>query len=179
MLSGLDGENGRIVVVLPHGILFRGASEGKIQRQLVEMNLLDAVIGLPTNLFYGTGIPVCILAFKKNRSRWDVLFVDASGDGNFEKSKNQNVLCDSDIARIVGTYEARQNEDKYSYVASFDEIKENDFNLNIPRYVDTFEEEKLVDIDEVQQNIASIEAELAQVQAQMKKYMEEIGRAHV
>ena len=175
MLSSLDGENGRMAVVLPHGILFRGASEGKIQRQLVEMNLLDAVIGLSANLFYGTGIPACILVFKKNRSRRDVLFVDASGDGNFEKSKNQNVLCDSDIACIVGAYAARQNEDKYSYVASFDEIKENDFNLNIPRYVDTFEEEELVDIDEVQQNKANIEAELAQVQVQMRKYLKELG----
>ena len=138
------------------------------------MNLLDAVIGLSANLFYGTGIPACILVFKKNRTRRDVLFIDASGDGNFEKGKNQNILRDSDIARIVNAYKARQNEDKYSYVASFDEIKENDFNLNIPRYVDTFEEEKLVDIDEVQQNIASIEAELVQVQAQMKRYMEEL-----
>ena len=164
-----------MAVVLPHGVLFRGASEGKIRRQLVEMNLLDAVIGLPANLFYGTGIPACILVFKKNRTYRDVLFIDASGDGNFEKSKNQNILRDSDIERIVNTYQARQNEDKYSYVASFDEIKENDFNLNIPRYVDTFEEEELVDIDEVQRNIADIEAELAQVQAQMKKYMDELG----
>ena len=174
MLSSLDAENGRMAVVLPHGVLFRGASEGKIRRQLVEMNLLDAVIGLPANLFYGTGIPACILVFKKNRTCRDVLFIDASGDGNFEKGKNQNILRDSDITRIVNAYQARQNEDKYSYVASFDEIKENDFNLNIPRYVDTFEEEEIVDIAEVQRNIASIEVELAQVQAQMKKYLEEL-----
>lgn len=175
MLSSLDAENGRMAVVLPHGVLFRGASEGKIRRQLVEMNLLDAVIGLPANLFYGTGIPACILIFKKNRTCRDVLFIDASGDGNFEKGKNQNILRDSDITRIVNSYQARQNEDKYSYVASFDEIKENDFNLNIPRYVDTFEEEELVDIDEVQRNIATIEAELAEVQAQMKGYLKELG----
>ena len=139
------------------------------------MNLLDAVIGLPANLFYGTGIPACILVFKKNRTRRDVLFIDASGDGNFEKGKNQNILRQCDIDRIVGTYEARQTVDKYSYLASFDEIRENDFNLNIPRYVDTFEKEELVDIDEVKQNIASIEAELAQVQGQMAKYLEELG----
>lgn len=175
MLSSLDAENGRMAVVLPHGVLFRGASEGKIRRQLVEMNLLDAVIGLPANLFYGTGIPACILVFKKNRPRRDVLFIDASGEGNYEKGKNQNVLRNRDIARIVSTYEARETVDKYSYVASYDEIKENDFNLNIPRYVDTFEEEELVDIDEVKQNIANIEAELAQVQAQMAKYLEELG----
>ena len=175
MLSSLDAENGRMAVVLPHGVLFRGASEGKIRRQLVEMNLLDAVIGFPANLFYGTGIPACILVFRKNRTYRDVLFIDASGDGNFEKGKNQNILRDSDITRIVNAYQARQNEDKYSYVASFDEIKENDFNLNIPRYVDTFEEEELVDIDEVQKNIASIEAELAEVQAKMVEYLRELG----
>ena len=175
MLSSLDAENGRMGVVLPHGVLFRGASEGKIRRQLVEMNLLDAVIGLPANLFYGTGIPACILVFKKNRTCRDVLFIDASGDGNFEKGKNQNILRDSDITSIVNAYQARQNEDKYSYGASFDEIKENDFNLNIPRYVDTFEEEGLVDIDEVQKNIASIEAELAEVQAKMVEYLKELG----
>ena len=104
-----------------------------------------------------------------------MLFIDASGDGNFEKGKNQNVLRDSDITRIVEAYQVWQNKDKYSYVASFDEIKENDFNLNIPRYVDTFEEEELVDIDEVQRSIASIEAELVNVQTQMKRYLDELG----
>lgn len=176
MLHSLDAENGRMAVVLPHGVLFRGASEGKIRKQLIEMNLLDAVIGLPANLFYGTGIPACILVFKKNRTRDDVLFIDASGDGNYEKGKNQNILRGSDIDRIVSTYEAREAKvDKYSYRASRDEIRENDYNLNIPRYVDTFEEEELVDIDQVKQNIADIEAELAQVQAQMAKYLEELG----
>jgi type I restriction enzyme M protein len=176
MLHSLDAENGRMAVVLPHGVLFRGAAEGKIRKQLVEMNLLDAVIGLPANLFYGTGIPACILVFKKGRTRDDVLFIDASGEGNYEKGKNQNVLRDSDIARIVSAYEARkEKEDKYSYRASRDEIRENDYNLNIPRYVDTFEEEELVDIDEVKRNIAGIEKELAKVQAQMAKYMKEVG----
>ena len=176
MLHSLDAENGRMAVVLPHGVLFRGAAEGKIRKQLVEMNLLDAVIGLPANLFYGTGIPACILVFKKGRTRDDVLFIDASGEGNYEKGKNQNVLRDSDIARIVSTYEARkEKEDKYSYRASRDEIRENDYNLNIPRYVDTFEEEELVDINEVKRNIAGIEKELAKVQSQMAKYMKELG----
>ena len=175
MLASLGADNGRMAVVLPHGVLFRGASEGKIRRHLIEnLNVLDAVIGLPANLFYGTGIPACILVFKKNRTRRDVLFIDASGEGNFEKGKNQNVLRDYDIEKIVQAYHARENVDKYAYVASFDEIKENDFNLNIPRYVDTFEEEELVDIDQVKQNIADIEAELAKVQAQMAKYMEEL-----
>lgn len=175
MLSSLDAESGRMAIVLPHGVLFRGASEGKIRRQLVELNLLDAVIGLPANLFYGTGIPACILVFKKNRTRRDVLFIDASGEGNYEKDKNQNRLRDSDIARIVSAYEAREDREKFSHVATFDEIKENDFNLNIPRYVDTSEEEEQIDLEEVKRNIAGIEAELKDVQAQMAKYMEELG----
>lgn len=175
MLSSLDAENGRMAVVLPHGVLFRGASEGRIRQQLVELNCLDAVIGLPANLFYGTGIPACILIFKKNRKNRDVLFIDASGDGNFEKGKNQNILRDSDIAKIVETYENKIVADKYSYLATFEEIKENDFNLNIPRYVDTFEEEELVDIDQVKTNIANIEEELKEVQAKMQKYLTELG----
>lgn len=176
MLKSLDAENGRMAVVLPHGVLFRGAAEGKIRKQLIDLNLLDAVIGLPANLFYGTGIPACILVFKKGRTHDDVLFIDASAEGNYEKGKNQNVLRDSDIARIVRTYEARKKKiDKYSYRASRKEIQENDYNLNIPRYVDTFEEEELVDIDEVKKNIADIEKELAKVQSQMAKYMKELG----
>lgn len=175
MLHSLDAENGRMGVVLPHGVLFRGASEGKIRKQLVEMNLLDAVIGLPENLFYGTGIPACILIFKKNRKRREVLFIDASSDGNYEKGKNQNILREQDIEKIVATYETYDNSDKYSYVARAEEIRENDYNLNIPRYVDTFEEEVLVDIDEVNANIASIEAELKEVQAKMNEYLKELG----
>lgn len=175
MLHCLDAQNGRIAVVLPHGVLFRGASEGKIRRQIVEFNLLDAVIGLPANLFYGTSIPACILVFKKNRTRRDVLFIDASGDGNFEKGKNQNILRNSDIEKIVAAYQARKDVDKYCHVVSFDEIKGNDFNLNIPRYVDTFEEEEPIDIEEIKRNIAQIDAELKEVQAQMDKYMKELG----
>ncbi len=176
MLHSLDAETGRMAVVLPHGVLFRGAGEGRIRKQLIEMNLLDAVIGLPANLFYGTGIPACILVFRKNRTRDDVLFIDASGEGNYEKGKNQNILRDSDIQRIVSTYEAREEKvNKYSYLATRDEIRQNDYNLNIPRYVDTYEEEELPDIDEIRQNIADIETELTQVQAQMAKYLEELG----
>ena len=129
MLASLDEKNGRMAVVLPHGVLFRGASEGNIRRKIVEMNLLDTVSGLPANLFYGTSIPVFVLIFKKNRTDRDILFIDASGNENIEKGKNHNILQDSAITRIVRTYMARQNENKYSYVASFDEIKGNDFNL--------------------------------------------------
>lgn len=175
MLHSLDENGGRMAVVLPHGVLFRGASEGKIRKEIIEFNLLDAVIGLPANLFYGTGIPACILVFKKNRSRSDVLFIDASGDGNFEKGKNQNILRDSDIERIIETYHKREVVDKYSYVAEKSEIVENDYNLNIPRYVDTFEEEAPIDIDVVKADIAATEKEIAEVQAKMDEMLKELG----
>ncbi len=183
MLHSLDDLTGRMGIILPHGVLFRGASEGRIRRTIIEnFNFLDAVIGLPANLFYGAGIPACILIFRKDRGNNNkVLFIDASGDGNFEKGKNQNVLRECDVERIVNTYKRYKSdinftgEDKYSHVATLEEIKENDYNLNIPRYVDTFEEEEIIDIDDVKQNIANIEAELAEVQAQMDKYMGELG----
>ena len=174
MLHSLD-ETGRMAVVLPHGVLFRGASEGRIRKEIIEFNLLDAVIGLPANLFYGTGIPACILVFKKNRNRNDVLFIDASGDGNFEKGKNQNILRDSDIERIIDTYRKREAVDKYSYVAEKSEIVENDYNLNIPRYVDTFEEEAPIDIDVVKADIAATEKEIAEVKAKMDVMLKELG----
>lgn len=182
-LHSLDDATGRMGIVLPHGVLFRGASEGKIRQAIIEkFNFLDAVIGLPANLFYGAGIPACILIFRKNRGANEhVLFVDASGDGHYEKGKNQNVLREQDVAKIVDTYKTYladpsfSGEEKYSYVATLDEIKANDYNLNIPRYVDTFEEEELVDIEEVKGNIKNIEDELAKVQKQMAKYMKELG----
>lgn len=166
-------ENGRMATILPHGVLFRGASEGKIRKQIIELNLLDAVIGLPENLFYGTGIPACIMVFKKNRKRTDVLFIDASSD--YEKGKRQNKLREQDIEKIVETYEKRENVDKYAYVATLDEIRENDYNLNIPRYVDTFEEEEPVDLEAVKKNIAEIKKEIQEVEAQMEKYLRELG----
>jgi type I restriction enzyme M protein len=176
MLHCLDDSTGRMCVVLPHGVLFRGAQEGKIRRTIIEsFNLLDAVIGLPANLFFGSGIPACMLIFKKNRPTHDIFFIDASGEGNYEKGKNQNILREQDIEKIVTTYRSRAIIDKYSYVATFDEIRENDFNLNIPRYVDTFEEEPYVDIAAVKAEIVSIEAELAGVQAQMARYLKELG----
>ena len=183
MLHSLDDVTGRMGIILPHGVLFRGAGEGKIRRTIIErFNFLDAVIGLPANLFYGAGIPACILIFRKDRGTNNkVLFVDASGEGRYEKGKNQNILRECDVKKIVETYQRYKTdisftgEDKYSYVATLEEIAENDYNLNIPRYVDTFEEEELIDIDEVQRNIASIEAELAEVQELMKKYMKDLG----
>nr|WP_245799690.1 N-6 DNA methylase [Virgibacillus proomii] len=155
--------------------MFRGASEGKIRKQIIEMNLLEAVIGLPGGLFYGTGIPACILVFKKNRKHNDVLFIDASGEEHYEKGTNQNKLREKDIEEIINTYEEWKEKEKYSYVASMDEIKENDYNLNIPRYVDTFEEEVPVDMDSVKSDIANIQYELQKVEAQMEKYLKELG----
>lgn len=137
--------------------------------------MLDAVIGLPANLFFGTGIPACVLVFKKNRSRRDILFIDASNDGHYEKAKNQNNLREEDIQRIVDAYEKYEDIDKFAHVASLDEIKENEYNLNIPRYVDTFEEEKPVDMDAVKVNIANIKIELAEVEVKMEKQLEELG----
>ncbi|MGG0741231.1 type I restriction-modification system subunit M [Niallia taxi] len=168
-------ENGRMATILPHGVLFRGSSEGKIRQQIIDMNLLDAVIGLPEGLFYGTSIPACIMVFRKDRARKDILFIDASGEGNFEKGKNQNKLRDQDIVRIVETVEKREIIDKYSYVATIDEIKENDYNLNIPRYVDTFEEEEPIDMEAVKENIVNIKQELKEVEDQMEKYLKELG----
>lgn len=174
MVETINHDNGRVGVVVPHGVLFRGSSEGKIRTKLIEDdNLLDAVIGLPSNLFFGTGIPAAILIFKQNRDDKSVLFIDASRE--YEDGKNQNKLRESDIKKIVETYRKRETVDKYSYLATFDEIKENDFNLNIPRYVDTFEEEEEIDINEVQREIKAIEAELAETQAVMAKYLGELG----
>lgn len=167
-------EEGRMAVILPHGVLFRGASELRIRKQIIKMNLLDAVIGLPEALFYGTGIPACIILLKKNRTKREVLFIDASREGNYEKEKNQNRLRDQDIEKIVETYENYETKDKYSYVASIEEIKENDYNLNIPRYVDTFEEEDPVDMEEVASNISSIKEEIREVEEQMAKYLKEL-----
>ncbi|UOQ49621.1 type I restriction-modification system subunit M [Gracilibacillus caseinilyticus] len=168
-------ENGRMATILPHGVLFRGANEKKIRQQIIEMNLLDAVIGLPEGLFFGTGIPACIMVFKKNRKRKDVLFIDASMEGNYEKGKNQNKLREQDLEKIVNIYEKREKAEKYSSVATLDEIKENDYNLNIPRYVDTFEEEEVVDMNVVKENIVKIKKELQEVDAQMEQYLKELG----
>jgi len=172
--------NGRIAAVAPHGVLFRGAAEGRIRQRVVDENLLDAVIGLPENLFYGTPIPACILVFKKNRPNRDVLFIDASGkdeDGNprYKKDKNQNVLEQKHIDAIIRAYMERKDIERFAHVATIDEIKENDYNLNIPRYVDTFEEEALIDIEEVQSNIVRLKAEIAEVEAKMDAYLKELG----
>jgi len=145
---------------LPHGVLFRGAAEGHIRKHLIaERNILDAVIGLPANIFYGTSIPTCILVFKKCRtSPKDILFIDASA--GFEKAKNQNNLRPQDIERIISTYTERTTNDKYSAVVPLTEIEENDYNLNIPRYVDTFEEEEPIDLAAVSAELKALDKEM-------------------
>lgn len=164
---------GTMAIVLPHGVLFRGAAEGKIRQTLIEKNYLDTVIGLPANLFYGTSIPTTILVFKKNRKNKDILFIDASND--FEKGKNQNTLSEKNIKKIIDTFDNRTDVDKYAHVATIDEIKENDFNLNIPRYVDTFEEEEPIDLKEVQQQIAQDDKEIAELEEEIRKQFELLG----
>lgn len=167
-------EHGRAGVVLPHGVLFRGSSEGKIREQLVKENLLKAVIGLPSNLFFGTGIPAAILIFDKNKgNNKDVLFIDASNE--YESGKNQNRLRDEDVLKIYNTFHNWEEIEKYSHIATLDEIKENDYNLNIPRYVDTFEEEEPIDIASTQAEIKELKSRIAEVEKQMEEYLTELG----
>ena len=174
MLYHLD-DNGYMAVVLPHGVLFRGNREAKIRRYLIEqMNVIDAIIGLPQNLFYGTGIPALIMVFSKNRKPNEpILFIDASRE--FEKGKNQNYLRDKDIEKIVQTYKDKKEIDKYSHLATLDEIKENDFNLNIPRYVDTFEEEPEIDIEQVTKELHELQEKEKKIKEKLNKYLEELG----
>lgn len=173
MVETLKEKTGRMAVVVPHGVLFRASSEGKIRQQFIDENLLDAVIGLPEKLFYGTGIPAALLILKKNKTTKDVLFIDASRE--FKSGKNQNSLSEENINKILETYNTRQDVDKYAYVATIEEIKENDYNLNIPRYVDTFEEEEEIDMDAVRKERLALKAELSELEAEMAKYLEELG----
>jgi type I restriction enzyme M protein len=174
MIHQLD-ENGTMATVLPHGVLFRGAAEGVIRKYLIEeKNYLDAVIGLPANIFYGTSIPTCVLVFKKCRENPEnVLFIDASN--YFEKAKNQNYLRNEDVDRIIKTYRNRTEIEKFSHVATMEEIKENDYNLNIPRYVDTFEEEEPVDLAEVAKAIKALDKDIISIDEEIKKYCDELG----
>ncbi len=174
MIYHLD-DNGTMAVVLPHGVLFRGAAEGVIRKYLIEeKNYLDAIIGLPANLFFGTSIPTAILVFKKCREKDEnVLFIEASQ--SFEKGKNQNHLSDEDVNKIVETYLKREDIEKYSHVVTLDEIKENDYNLNIPRYVDTFEEEEPVDLEAVQQEIKAVDEEIASLEKEIAGYLKQLG----
>ena len=168
-------DNGTMAVIVPHGVLFRGASEGVIRKYLLkDKNYIDAIIGLPANIFYGTSIPTCVIVVKKNRKADDdILFIDASND--FEKAKNQNYLRDEDIEKIVNTYVNREEIEKYSKKVSMKEIEENDYNLNIPRYVDTFEEEEEINLDEIVEKIGKIDEEMKEVDKTIKSFCDELG----
>jgi type I restriction enzyme M protein len=168
-------DNGSMACVLPHGVLFRGGAEGHIRQYLIkDKNYLDAIIGLPANIFFGTGIPTCILVLKKKReNKNDVLFIDASR--HFEKVKKQNVLRKNDIDKIIKTYKERKAEDKYSYVAPLNEIAENDYNLNIPRYVNTFEEEADIDIEAIAKEIKAIDKTIKAVDETVAGFCKELN----
>ncbi|EIW9274837.1 TPA: type I restriction-modification system subunit M [Klebsiella aerogenes] len=173
MIETMKPKTGRMGVVVPHGVLFRGSSEGKIRQKLIEENLLDAVIGLPEKLFYGTGIPAAILIFKKQKVDDNVLFIDASRE--FEPGKNQNQLCADNIAKIVKTYSDGDNVEKYAHLVSLQEIRNNDYNLNISRYVDTFEEEEEIDLMMALAERDQLKEQWAKLEMEMAKYLEELG----
>jgi type I restriction enzyme M protein len=173
MVETMKPGTGRMAVVVPHGVLFRGAAEGRIRQRLIEENLLDVVIGLPEKLFYGTGITAAVLVLRKQKADDKVLFIDASRD--FEAGKNQNLLREADLQRILDAAAARQPVARYAHLATRAEIAENDFNLNIPRYVDTFEEEAEIDLMAVRREREALKAELARLEVQMDAYLTELG----
>jgi type I restriction enzyme M protein len=173
MIEVMKPGSGRMAVVVPHGVLFRSAAEGKIRQKLIAENLLDTVIGLPEKLFYGTGIPAAILVFRKKKDDDKVLFIDASRD--YQDGKNQNILREQDLQKILATCAARQSVDKYAYLATPAEMAENDYNLNSPRYVDTFEEEEEVDLMAVRAEREKLKAELAVLEEKMAGYLKELG----
>ncbi|HBL7241563.1 TPA: type I restriction-modification system subunit M [Serratia liquefaciens] len=173
MIETMKPKTGRMGVVVPHGVLFRGSSEGKIRQKLIEENLLDAVIGLPEKLFYGTGIPAAILIFKKQKVDDNVLFIDASSE--FKSGKNQNQLSPENIAKIVKVYRDGDNVEKYAHLASLEEIRNNDYNLNISRYVDTFEEEDTIDLIKVRAEREELKSQLVKLEIEMAQYLKELG----
>jgi len=172
MVETMNETDGRVGVVVPHGVLFRGGSEGLIRQRFIEENLLDGVIGLPANLFFGVGIPAALLFFRRNKTDQNVLFIDASRE--YAEGKNQNKLRKEDLKKIVATWRARTDVPKYAHLATPDELKGKEYNLNIPLYVDTFEEEAPIDLEAVKAEIARIEAELATTRAKLASALEEL-----
>jgi type I restriction enzyme M protein len=179
-VESLKPGSGKAAIIVPHGVLFRGAAEGRIRQKLLEENLIDAVIGLPADMFTTAAIPVAILVIDRSREpgganagRTDVLLIDASKE--FLENKKEVTLSDGQQKKIVDTYASREVIEKYSCSATFEEIKENDFNLNIPRYVDTFEAEAVVDIAKVQQEILALEKKQADLRLKMNQYLKELG----
>jgi type I restriction enzyme M protein len=173
MVETMNETDGRVGVVVPHGVLFRGGSEGTIRQRLIDENLLEGVIGLPANLFFGVGIPAALLFFRRDKKDMKVFFIDASRE--YAEGKNQNKLREEDIQKIVATWRARRDVPKYAHVATPDEVKENDYNLNIPLYVDTFEEEAPIDLDKVAAEIAATEAQLATTRVALDKALKGLG----
>jgi type I restriction enzyme M protein len=173
MIESAKEDGGKVGVIAPHGVLFRGGAEGRIRKALIEENLLDAVVGLPEKLFFGTGIPAVILLFKKGRNTKDVLFIDASGEALEET--NQNKLAEEHINKVVSAYTSFLTLPKYAYRATLQEIMENDYNLNISRYVDTYEPEKVVNLRLVQKEIEALETQLVDVRTRMASYLKELG----
>ncbi len=173
MIETMNATDGRVGVVVPHGVLFRGAAEGLIRQRLIQENLLDGVIGLPANLFFGVGIPAALMLFRRNKADKDVFFIDASRE--YAGSKNQNRLREEDIAKIVNTWRARRDVSKYATLATPEELEENGYNLNIPLYVDTFEDEAPIDLDAVQVEISKLEAELAMTSARLAAALKTLG----
>ncbi|MDO4903883.1 MAG: type I restriction-modification system subunit M [Limosilactobacillus sp.] len=164
--------SGTMAIVLPHGILFRGSAEAKIRQKLLEDGSIDAVIGLPSNLFYSTSIPTIIVVLKKDKKDRDVLFIDASKE--FEKKKNQNLLTEDHIQKILDTYKNREDVEKYAHLAKFEEIQENDFNLNIPRYVDTFEPEPPVDLGQVAKDLRETNQKIRENEKELVGMLKEL-----
>lgn len=176
MVYHMDEQDGRVAVLLPHGVLFRGGAEEDIRKYLIrDLNRVDAIIGLPANLFHGTSIPVIVMVLKSNRNgnKDNILFIDASKE--FVKGKNQNELLQDHIQKIVDTYVKREDVPKYAHVATMEEIEQNDFNLNIPRYVDTAEKEEEIDIRKVMGEIAQIQKEKAEMQKQIEETLKILG----
>ena len=176
MIYHMDPDDGRIAVLLPHGVLFRGAAEEQIRKYIVrDLNKLDAVIGLPANLFHGTGIPVCLLVLKskRNGNSDNILFIDASKE--FKPGKNMNTLEEEHLTKIIDAYKERKDIEKFCHVATMDEIESNDYNLNIPRYVDTSEKEEEIDLAAKAKDIENLNTEIKAAEDELKKYFDELG----
>ncbi|PUB29450.1 type I restriction enzyme M protein [Elizabethkingia sp. YR214] len=168
-------QEGTMAIILPHGVLFRGGAEQRIRTKLLTENNIDTVIGLPSSLFFSTGIPVCILILKKCKKHDDVLFINASADENFEKGKRQNHLREEDIEKIVNTYKNRLDEDRYSRKVSMSEIEKNDYNLNISRYVSTAVAEEKIDLKEVHENLTDINKKIEEATEKHNAFLKELG----
>jgi type I restriction enzyme M protein len=173
MIETTNEVNGRVGVVVPHGVLFRSGSEGLIRQRLIEENLLEGVIGLPANMFFGVAIPAALMFFRRDKADRNVFFIDASHE--YAEGKNMNRLREEDVARIVSCWMARQNVPRYAHLATPDEVKDNEYSLNIPLYVDTFEEEAPIDIAAVKKEIEKIEGELATTRARLAVALKDLG----